>query len=73
MTECSLTTIQNKEINNGYRKRLCKCNRDGDNLGETHFNNALASKVGDALEKKRQDVAKTFVKHHVPEVEEDSE
>ena len=47
---------------------------DGDNLGaETHFNNALASKVGDALEKKRQDVAKTFVKHHVPEVEEDSE
>ena len=43
---------------------------DGDNLSaETHFNNALAAKVGDALETKRQDVAKTFVTHHVPEVE----
>ena len=46
----------------------------GDNLAaETHFNNALASKVGDALETKRVDVAKTFVTHHIPEVEEDSE
>ncbi len=45
----------------------------GDNLAaETHFNNALAMKVGDALETKRQDVAKTFVTHHIPEVE-DSE
>ena len=45
----------------------------GDNLAaETHFNNALAMKVGDALETKRQDVAKTFVTHHLPEVE-DSE
>lgn len=47
---------------------------DGDNLSaETHFNSALAAKVGDALETKRQDVAKSFVTHHVPEVEEDSE
>ena len=47
---------------------------DGDNLAaETHFNSALASKVGDALETKRKDVAKTFVTQHVPEVEEDSE
>jgi hypothetical protein len=46
----------------------------GDNLGaETQFNQALAAKVGDALETKRQDVAKTFVTHHIPEVEEDSE
>jgi len=46
----------------------------GDNLGaETHFNQALAAKVGDALETKRQEVAKTFVTHHIPEVEEDSE
>ena len=46
----------------------------GDNLAaETHFNSALASKVGDALETKRQDVAKTFVTHHITEVEEDSE
>jgi len=45
----------------------------GDNLSaETHFNTALASKVGDALEAKRQDVAKTFVTHHIPEAE-DSE
>ena len=47
---------------------------DGDNLAaETHFNNALASKVGDALETKRMEVAKTFVTDHIPEVEEDSE
>ena len=46
---------------------------DGDNLSaETHFNSALATKVGDALETKRKDVAKTFVTHHIPEVE-DSE
>jgi hypothetical protein len=46
----------------------------GDNLAaETHFNNALAAKVGDALETKRVDVAKTFVTHHLPEVEEGSE
>ena len=46
----------------------------GDNLSaETHFNSALAAKVGDALETKRQEVAKTFVTHHIPEVEEDSE
>jgi len=46
----------------------------GDNLeAEGHFNNALAVKVGDALETKRQEVAKTFVTHHIPEVEEDSE
>ena len=45
----------------------------GDNLSaETQFNAALAAKVGDALEIKRQDVAKTFVTHHIPEVE-DSE
>tara|TARA_B100000927_G_C16391515_1_gene439549 strand:+ start:850 stop:1029 length:180 start_codon:yes stop_codon:yes gene_type:complete len=46
---------------------------DGDNLSaETHFNAALSAKVGDALETKRKDVAKTFVTHHIPEVE-DSE
>jgi len=45
----------------------------GDNLAaETHFNNALAAKVGDALETKRQEVANTFVTHHIPEVD-DSE
>ena len=45
----------------------------GDNLdAENHFNNALSAKVGDALENKRKEVAKTFVTHHIPEVE-DSE
>ena len=47
---------------------------DGDNLGaETAFKDTIASKVGDALETKRVDVAQTFVTHHLPEVEEDSE
>tara|TARA_Y100000389_G_scaffold107090_1_gene104050 strand:+ start:517 stop:693 length:177 start_codon:yes stop_codon:yes gene_type:complete len=45
----------------------------GDNLSaETHFNNALSAKVGDALEVKRQEVAQSFVTHHIPEVD-DSE
>ena len=35
----------------------------GDNLGaETAFNVAMAAKVGDTLEIKRQEVSKTFVK-----------
>lgn len=47
---------------------------DGDNINaETHFNSALATKVGDALETKRQEVARSFVTHHIPEVETDSE
>jgi hypothetical protein len=46
----------------------------GNNLdAETHFNNALATKVGSALETKRVEVANTFVTHHVPKVEEDSD
>ena len=46
----------------------------GENLeAETHFNNALATKVGDALETKRMEVANSFVTHHIPSVEEDSE
>lgn len=46
----------------------------GDNLSaETHFNNALAQKVGDALETKRMEVAKTFVTQHIPEVDGDDE
>ena len=45
----------------------------GDNLSaETHFNNALSAKVGEALEVKRQEVAQSFVTHHIPEVD-DSE
>ena len=36
---------------------------DGDKLGaETAFKDTIASKVGDALETKRKEVANTFVK-----------
>jgi glycerol-3-phosphate cytidylyltransferase-like family protein len=40
---------------------------------ESHFNQALAQKVGSALETKRVEVASTFVTDHISEVEEDSE
>ena len=46
----------------------------GNNMdAEAHFNQALAHKVGNALETKRVEVAQTFVTDHIPEVEEDSE
>jgi len=40
---------------------------------ESSFNQALAQKVGSALETKRVEVASTFVTDHIPEVEKDSE
>ena len=40
---------------------------------EDAFKSALSSKVGDALEDKRKEVAGSFVKNHIPEVEEDEE
>ena len=44
----------------------------GDNLGaETAFKDTIATKVGDALEMKRKEVANTFVKS--TKVEEDGE
>ena len=46
----------------------------GDNLGaESQFKNAIGQKVGDALEKKREEVANTMVTQHIPEVEENEE
>ena len=46
----------------------------GNNMeAESQFNQALASKVGDALETKRQEVANTLVTGHVPEDKTDSE
>ena len=46
----------------------------GDNISaETHFKNAISQRVGDALEKKREEVANTMVTQHIPEVEEDEE
>tara|TARA_B100000767_G_scaffold126422_1_gene120517 strand:+ start:390 stop:569 length:180 start_codon:yes stop_codon:yes gene_type:complete len=46
----------------------------GDNLGaETAFKEVMTSRVADALEGKRKEVAGTFVKNHIPEVEGDEE
>ena len=46
----------------------------GDNLdAETHFKNAIQSKVGDALEIRRKEVANTMVTQHIPQVEEDDD
>ena len=46
----------------------------GDNLGaETAFKDVMTSRVADALEGKRKEVAGTFVKNHIPEVEGDEE
>ena len=47
---------------------------DGDNLGaETAFKDTIASKVGDALETKRKEVANTFVKTSVTQDSGDEE
>ena len=41
------------------------------NLGaEDAFKSAMTDRVGHALEAKRKEVAGTFVKNHIPEVEE---
>ena len=46
--------------------------QDGDNIGaESAFKDAIAHKVGDALEYKRQEVAKSFVTGQIPESYED--
>ena len=46
----------------------------GDNLGaESQFKSAIQQKVGDALEKRREEVANTMVTQHIPEVEENEE
>ena len=42
------------------------------NLGaEDAFKSAMTDRVANALEGKRKEVAGTFVKNHIPEVEED--
>ena len=44
----------------------------GNNLGaEDSFKSAMTDRVADAVEGKRKEVAGTFVKTHIPEVEED--
>ena len=55
-------------------KEIVDAIASGDNLGaETQFKNAIQQKVGDALEKRREEVANTIVTQHIPEVEEDEE
>ncbi len=46
----------------------------GDNLSaETQFKSVVGTKVGDALEIKRKEVANTMVTQHIPQVEEDDD
>jgi len=55
-------------------KEIIDAIASGDNLGaETQFKNAIQQKVGDALEKKREEVANTMVTQHIPEVEDEEE
>ena len=55
-------------------KEIIDAIASGDNLGaETQFKNAMTQRVGDALEKEREEVANTMVTQHIPEVEEDEE
>ena len=55
-------------------KEIIDAIASGDNLGaESQFKNAISKKVGDALEKKREEVANTMVTQHIPEVEDEEE
>ena len=46
----------------------------GDNLGaENAFKSVMTDRVASALETKRKEVANSFVKNHIPEVEENEE
>ena len=46
--------------------------QNGKNIDdEDAFKVAMSSKVGDALEDKRKEVARSFVNNHIPKVEED--
>ena len=46
--------------------------QNGKNLdAEDAFKRAMSSKVGDALEDKRKEVAGSLIQNHIPEVEED--
>ena len=46
--------------------------QNGNNIeAEDAFKVAMQDKVGAALETKRKEVAQSFVKNHIPEVEED--
>ena len=45
--------------------------QQNNNLGaEDAFKSAMTDRIGHKLEMKRKEVARTFVKNHIPEVEE---
>ena len=53
-------------------KEFVEAGQNGKNLdAEDAFKMAMSSKVGDALEDKRKEVAGSLVQNHIPEVEED--
>tara|TARA_B100000575_G_C22693291_1_gene420071 strand:+ start:369 stop:566 length:198 start_codon:yes stop_codon:yes gene_type:complete len=55
-------------------KEIIDAIASGDNLSaETQFKTAMSTRVGDALELKRKDVAQTMVTQHIPEVDEEDE
>ena len=55
-------------------KEIVDAIASGDNLSaETQFKTAMSTRVGDALELKRKDVAQTMVTQHIPEVDEEDE
>ena len=55
-------------------KEIVDAIASGDNLSaETQFKTTMSTRVGDALELKRKDVAQTIVTQHIPEVDEEDE
>ena len=55
-------------------KEIVDAIASGDNLSaETQFKTTMSTRVGDALELKRKDVAQTMVTQHIPEVDEEDE
>ena len=55
-------------------KEIIDAIASGDNLSaETQFKTTMSTRVGDALELKRKDVAQTMVTQHIPEVDEEDE
>ena len=55
-------------------KEIVDAIESGDNLSaETQFKTTMSTRVGDALELKRKDVAQTMVTQHIPEVDEEDE
>ena len=55
-------------------KEIVDAIASGDNLSaETQFKTTMSTRVGDAVELKRKDVAQTMVTQHIPEVDEEDE